>query len=190
MNREPAGGWQEMVTLWQSEAAPVTLADIEACHGRQRHRVLATTVAELIGAGLGIAAALWLVLVPQMRWVGILVASCSFISSVVMVRARRVAAPSGAVDLKESLKASVIFQDWLAEQLRYGRALSFVALFAIVMAASVQLLHLRSASTPALLATAVAGAAVSAVLVGNLVLTWQVRRRVAQLKSFAEELEA
>jgi hypothetical protein len=87
------------------------------------------------------------------------------------------------------LKESLAHEDWLAEQLRLGRALTFVALFAIVMAASVQLLHIRSASVSGLLATAAAGAAVAAALVWNLVLAWKGRRRSVRLRSVSEGLE-
>jgi hypothetical protein len=76
----------------------------------------------------------------------------------------------------------------LAEQLRYGRILGFVALFAVVIAASAQLMRFASATPVALLATTAAGIAIGASLAWNMTLAWQVWRRTARLQIFEVKL--
>ena len=116
------------------------------------------------------------------------VAVFALVSAVVIVRMRREPAPSGSVDVLQSLKDSLDREDWIAEQLRFGRALSFVALFAIVMATASQLRHVSSTSTLALMAGGVAAACVIAALVWNLMLVRRSRtRRRRQAVEISEE---
>ena len=159
MNQPPDGDWQELAKLWQSDAAPVSVADIENLHQQQRRRLRAATAAELIATTLGIAASAWLAFQHRFLWVSVLAVAFAAASAFVVLRARRVPPPASG-DLLTSLKGSLAYQDWLGDQLRYGRALSFVALFAILIAASVQLMHVATAPSH-LFATAAAGMAVS-----------------------------
>ena len=39
MNQSPDHDWQELAKLWQSEAAPVSVANIENLHRQQRRRL-------------------------------------------------------------------------------------------------------------------------------------------------------
>jgi hypothetical protein len=190
MNEPTQAEWQELARLWKTGIVPVAVEDIEKCHLHQRRKILAVTTVELTAAVLGVAAALWLMFVPRFHGVGIVIAAFALGSSFVVMRTRRVPVPQGHADLRESLKSSLNYQDWMAEQLRYGRALSFVALFAITIAASVQLLNFASATRPGLSATAVAALAVCAALARNVTLTWQVARHTKRLQSFSEKLAA
>jgi len=190
MNQPRDDDWQELAKLWQSDVAPVSVADIEKLHESQRRRLGAATAAELIGTALGIVASTWLAFQSRFLWVGALAAAFAAASTFVLLRARRLPCPPPSGDLLGSLKGSLAYQDWLADQLRYGRALSFVALFAIFFAASVQLMHMATAASSHLFATAAAGAAVVAALVWNLALSWNVMRRTARLSGFMEKLEA
>ena len=190
MNQPPEGEWQDLSSLWQSEVTPVSTADIERLHELQRVRLRVATAAELSVALLGIVAAYWLAIVSRFLWVGVFTAATATASAVVVLRARRRPAPPVSDNLLESLKGSLAWQDWLAEQLRYGRALSFVALFAIVIAASDQLMHMAAATSSRLLAIAAAGTAVVAAVAWNMALAWNVRRRKSRLSGFIEELTA
>ena len=191
MNQPPSGEWQDLARLWQTSVAPVTVAEIEALHQRQRRRLRAATVVELAGASLGVAAALWLGFVSRFLWVGILTVAFAAASVIVVLRARRSQdRQEPSTDLLESLQGSLNYQDWLIVQLRYGRALSLVALFAIVIAASEQLMHVANATRSGLLATAAAGTAVLAALAWNLTLVWNVSKRSARLQEFREKLVA
>jgi hypothetical protein len=190
MKQPPEGEWQALSRLWQSEVAPVSTADIERLHELQRIRLRVATAAELSVAALGIVAAFWLAIVSRFLWVGVFTAAAAAASIVVVLRARRRPGPPASSNLLESLKGSLAWQDWLAEQLRYGRALSFVALFAIVIAASDQLMRLATATSSRLLAIAAAGTAVVAALAWNVALAWTVWRRKSRLSGFMEKLAA
>ncbi len=139
MNEKLASDWNDLAKLWQAEAAAVSVDDIDAHLKRHRRHMRMVTLAELAGVGLGVVAAGWLALVLPYRWLGLVVAVFVLVFAVVVVRMRRELPPSGSVDVLQSLKDSLVREDWIAEQLRFGRALSFVALFAILMATGSQL---------------------------------------------------
>ena len=113
-----------------------------------------------------------------------LTAVFSVASVYIVSRARRLPVPQGSADLLESLRGSLAYLDWLAEQLHCGRILGLVALFAVVVSASSQLMRVAGATPAGLLATAAAGVAISAALTWNLTLAWQVWRRSARLQAF------
>ena len=188
MNEQDTDAWQELGRIWKTGRPPVTIADIEALHARQHRRVRIARAAAFACSVLGVMAALWLAFVSPLRWVGILTVVFSVASVSFMLRVRRVAVPQGSANLLDSLKASLTCLDWLAEQLRYGRALGFMALFAVVMVASNQLMRLAGPPRSVLFATAGAGVAVSAVLVWNMIVARQVWRRSAQLLAFRRKL--
>lgn len=190
MNQQAPDQWQQLARIWKTGDAPVTAADVEELHGRQHRRLRIARGAELACSVLGFIAALWLALVSRFLWVGILTAVFSLASVHFVLRARRRAVPPGSADLMQSLKESLGYLEWQAEQLRYGRVLGFVALFAVVMAASTQLMHWASTTPLELLATAAAGIAVSAALAWNMTLAWQVWRRSARLQAFRAKLVA
>jgi uncharacterized membrane protein YedE/YeeE len=190
MNQPPEGEWQELSKLWQSNVAPVSVANIERLHELQRRRLRAATVAELAVTALAMAAACWLGLQTRFLWLGMGVFAAAVGSVVVVLRRHRLPGPPVYSDLLESLKGSLAYQDWLAEQLRYGRVASFVALFAIVFAAAVQMMHIATATPSRLLATAAAGMAVLAALAWNVALAWSVWRRRRRLIGFMKKLVA
>jgi uncharacterized membrane protein YedE/YeeE len=188
MNQPPDRDWQELAKLWQSDVARVSVADIENLHSQLRRRLRAATVAELTVTVLAMAAACWLGLQTRFLWMGMGVFAAAVGSVVVVLHRHRLPAPPVYSDLLESLKGSLTYQDWLAEQLRYGRVASFVALFAVVFAAAVQLMHFATATPSRLLATAAAGTAVVAALVWNVGLAWSVWRRRQRLTGFLQKL--
>lgn len=188
MNQQTPDPWQELADIWKSGDARVSAEDIEDLHGRQHRRLRIARTAELGCSVLGVAAALWLALVSRFLWVGILTVVFSAASVYFVLRARRAPVPQAAADLLESLQQSLRYLDWLAEQLRHGRVLGFVALFAVVMAASTQLMHWADASRSELLATAAAGFVISAAVVWNMVQAWQVWRRTKRLQAFRTKL--
>jgi hypothetical protein len=188
MNQPAPEPWKDLARVWQAGTAPVTRADIERLHGRQRRRLQMARAAELACTALGVMAAVWLVLGSKPRWVGLLTAAFSVASVLFVLRVRRDPDPPGSTDLLEALKLSLAYQDWLAEQLRYGRVLGFVALFAVVMAASTQLMHIKESTGSGLLATALAGVAICGSLAWNMTLAWQVWRHTARLRTFRRKL--
>jgi hypothetical protein len=188
MNQHSPEAWRNLARLWQTGTAPVTRADIERLHERQRWRLQVARAAELACTVLGVTAAVWLALASRFRWVGILTAVFSLASVYFVLRVRRKPDPPGSTDLIESLKNSLDYQDWLAEQLRYGRVLGFVSLFSVVMAASTQLMHMTGTAGSALLAMAIAGLAINGALAWNMSLAWQVWRRTVRLRAFKKKL--
>lgn len=188
MNEQSPDPWQDLARIWKTHDVPVTVEDIEALHARQDRRLRIAKMAELASSVLGVIAALWLALVSRFLWVGILTTVSTFAWVYFVMRLRRMPVPQGSADLQESLRDSLTYLAWLAEQLRYGRILGFVALFAVVMAASTQLMHLASAPLSGLLATAAAGITITAALAWNMTFAWQVWRRTAHLQVFNEKL--
>ena len=182
MNEKLASDWNDLAKLWQAEAAAVSVDDIEAHLERHRRHMLLVTVSELASVLLGVTAAGWLAFVLPYRGLGLVVGVFTLVSAVVLLRTRRDPAPRGSVDVLQSLKESLDREDWIAEQLRFGRALSFVALFAIVMAIASQLRQSSFDSVLALMAGSVAAACVLLTLVWNLVLLRRSRARRHRLE--------
>lgn len=189
MNHAP-DPWQELARTWRTGNVPVTAADIETLRRNQQRRLRIARGAEVACSALGIVAALWLGLASRFFWVGMVTVVFSVASIHFALRGRRMPVPPGSADLLQSLNDSLAYLDWLAGQLRTGRVLGYVALFAVVMAASAQLMRFASAAPLELLATVVAGVAVSATLGWNLFQAWQVWKRVRRLQSFKARLMA
>jgi hypothetical protein len=190
MNQHAPDDWQALAGIWKADDARITVAEIEDLHARQHRRLQIARMAELACSVLGVVAALWLALVSRFLWVGILTVAFSIGSVHVVLRTRRMPVPQGAADLGQSLRDSLEYLEWLAAQLRYGRALGFVALFAVVFAASTQLMRLTTMTPSGLIATAAAGVAISVTLSWNMTLAWQVWRRAARLRTFTSKLAA
>lgn len=188
MTQLPQDDWNDLARLWQADAAGVSLSDIDAHLQRERRQMLGVAVAELAGLGAGIVAAAAVVFFAHV-WMGVVIALFGGISAWITLRMRREGAPPGSADLMQSLKDSIEREDWLAGQLRLGRVLSFVALFAIVIATSVQLFRLKAFSAAGLTAAAIGSLVVLAALAWNLVLTVRSRRRLARLQYFEERLK-
>lgn len=188
MNEQPASDWNDLSKMWQADAAAVSIEDIDEHLRRQRHQMRVVTAVELAGVGLGVFAAAWLAFFTPFRWMGAVVAAFAIASTFVMVRMRREPAPSGAVDAMQSLKDSIDREDWITEQLSFGRALSFVALFSIVVTAS-RLLQFHAIPTAGLAAAIAGSVYVTSVLVWNLVLTRRARRRRARLAYLNDRLK-
>ncbi len=186
MNPQDSADWIELSRLWQSEGATVTRQDIDDCFRQQRRHLLAVRLAEFAGTAAGVAAALWLAFASRFFWMGMLTAGFAVSSAIVLLRVRQQRLSGATASLGTFLKESIAHQDWVDTQLRFGRALSFVALFSITMAASAQLLHMDAQSGRTLLAAATAAAGVMVALVWNLVLTRRARRHGARLEALHE----
>jgi hypothetical protein len=190
MNEPQSSDWNDLSKMWQADAAAVSLEEIDDHLARERHRMRVVTFVELGGVGLGVSAAVWLAFFTPFRWLGVVVAVFAVVSAFVTIRMRREPVSSGAVDVLHSLKESIEREDWIAEQLRLGRALSFVALFSFVMVTSSQLLRFHFIPPLGLAAAIAGGAYVIGVLAWNLVLTRRTRMRRARLEYIQERLNA
>jgi hypothetical protein len=190
MNDPQTSDWNDLAKMWQADAAAVSMEEIDDHMARERRRMRVVTFVELAGVGFGILAAAWLAFFTPMRWMGAIVGVFAIVSAFAAVRMRREQAPSGAVDVLSALKESIGREDWIAEQLRLGRALSFVALFAIVQVASSQLLRFHAIPSVGLAAVIAGGVYVVGVLIWNLVLTRRTRVRRARLEYLKERLNA
>ena len=188
MNPQTPDQWQDLAAIWKTGGAAIAAADIERLHGRQQRRLRIARVAEMASSILGVVAAAWLILLSRFMWVGIVTAAFSGAAVYFVLRARRLPVPQGSSDLLQSLKESLTYLDWMAEQLRYGRMLGFMALFAVVMAASTQLMRFAGATPAVLLATATAVIAIGTALAWNMSLACQVWRRTRHLQAFRVKL--
>jgi hypothetical protein len=190
MNTPLPEDWSDLAKMWQADAAGVSLADIDAHLQREKRQMAGVAAAEYAGLGLGVIAAIWVVTQAHF-WLGVVIAVFGGASAWLALRLRRTGRPEpGSLDLLQSLKDSIEREDWIAEQLRFGRVLSFVALFAIVQAASAQLFRLGAFSASALTAAGIGCALVLAALGWNLVLTMRSRRRRTRLRYLDERMKA
>jgi hypothetical protein len=190
MSEQREHDWNDLSKMWQADAAAVSMDEIDEHLRRQRRQLRVVTAIELAGVSLGVFAAGWLAFFTPFRWMGLVVGLFAIASAAMVIRMRREPAPAGAVDALQSLKESIANEDWIAEQLRFGRALSFVALFAFVMVTSSQLLRFRAFSTIGLMAVSAGAAYVVGVIAWNLVLTRRTHRRRARLEYIKERLKA
>jgi hypothetical protein len=188
MNQPGPGNWPDLAKVWKSGTLPIAAIEIEKLHEHHRRRAQAARVAGFVCTMLAVLAALWLALESRFRWVGFVTAIFLVTSVYFVWRSRRSPDPPGSSDLLKSLQDALDYHEWLAEQLRYGRVLGFMALFAVVMAASTQLLHQPEATRSGLMATAAAATGIVAALAWNMSLAWQVWRRRVRLDAFRRKL--
>lgn len=181
--------WNDLAKMWQADAARVSLADIDAHLRREKRQMAGVAAAELAALGAGIVAALCVVFLSHF-WLGVIIMIFGGASAWISMRLRRSASSPASLDLMQSLKDSIDREDWIAEQLRFGRVLSFVAMFAIVQAVSVQLFRLKAFSTTGLIAAGIGCLVVSGALAWNLWLTARSRRRRARLRYLEERLRS
>lgn len=188
MNEPVTNDWQDLSTLWQADAAAVRVEEIDAYLTRERRQLRLAAAGELAGLGIGIFAAVWIALFLPYPVLGFALASFAIASAYMARRLRRAPAPQGSATLARSLKDSIAREDWITAQLRFGRALSFVALFALVFAAAAQLRFVRPLDAAALSAEAAGAAFVLGALMWNAVLTRRARVRRERLQYFEERL--
>jgi len=190
VNEKLASDWNDLAKLWQAAAAAVSIDDIDAHLERHQRQMRLAMLGELLGLSIGIAGAAWLTFMSPYRWMGLVVGVFALVSTVVMIRMRREPPPTGSVDVLQSLKDSLDREDWIAEQLRFGRASSFVALFAIVQATGSQLRNHELPPALTLTAGAIAIVCVVAALVWNLVLMRRSRTRHERLEYLKDRLKS
>jgi hypothetical protein len=182
--------WNDLAKMWQADAAGVSLQEIDRHLRREKRHLWLVTAAELAGLAAGVAAAACVLFFTPHTVMGVVIILFGGTCALITLRMRRAGPPPGSVDVLQSLKDSIAREDWLADQLRLGRALSFVALFAIVLATSLQLFRLQAFSATGLGAAGIGCAVVLAALAWNLVLTLRTRRRRARLQYLNDRLKA
>ena len=181
--------WMELTRLWQAEGAAVSLDELEAHRQRERAAMRSLAAVEMAGLGLGIAVGFWLSITSYYFWLAsVFIAFCLVMGWVALRRGH--AEPLGGDDLLTSLRISMAREDWVAAQLRFGRALSFVVLFVIVFMASHMMRHYATVETGSLWALGAAAAWVCGVLGWNISLVRRSKRRRQRLESYATRLEA
>lgn len=188
MNTPAPDDWNELAKLWQADAAGVSLQEIDAHLERERRHLRGVTLAEMAGIGVGIIAAALLLFFSPHVGMGVVIILFGGVSAWITLRMRREGGPPASVDLMQSLTDSIAREDWMAGQLRLGRALSFVGLFAIVSALSAHLHRVQAFSSGTLIAAGTGCAVVLAALAWNLVLTRRSRRRLARLQYLHERM--
>jgi hypothetical protein len=187
MHQQP-GDWLELTRLWQAEGAAVSIDELENHARRERAAMHRLATAEMAGLGLGIAVGVWLSVTSFYFWLAsVFIAFCLVMGWVALRRGH--AEPLGGDDLLTSLRISMAREDWVASELRFGRALSFVVLFVIVFLASHMMRHFATTSGGSLFALAAAAAWVYGVLAWNFVLLRRSARRRQRLESYATRLE-
>lgn len=182
--------WNDLARLWQADAAGVSLEDIDAHLRREKRQMAGVAAAEIAGLAVGLGAAALLLLLTPHLWLGVVIVAFGGVSAGISLRLRRASPSPGSRDLLHSLKDSLDREDWIAEQLRLGRVLSFVALFALVMVTAVQLLRLKTFDAAGLIFAGVGAALVMCALGWNLWLTVRARRRRDRLAYLEQRLKA
>jgi len=189
MTSQPAGDWKDLSRVWQAEGAAVSLDELEAHRQRERAAMRSLAAVEMAGLGLGIAVGFWLSITSYYFWLAsVFIAFCLVMGWVALRRGH--AEPLGGDDLLTSLRISMAREDWVASELRFGRALSFVVLFVIVFLGSHMMRNFAAVNYGSFMALGVAAAWVCAVLAWNLSLVRRSARRRQRLESYAHRLEA
>jgi hypothetical protein len=190
MNPRAPTDWLELTRLWQAEGAAVSVDQVEQHLQRERRGMRALAAAEIAGLGLGVLVGAWLSLTsPPYIWFSGVFIAFSLVMGWVALR-RDHAEPLGGDDLLTSLRISMAREEWVAAQLRFGRALSFIVLFVIVFLASHMMRHFAAVSAGSFMALGAAAAWVCALLGWNLALVRRAVRRRQRLESYASRLEA
>lgn len=189
MNTPQTEDWNDLAKMWQADAASISLQEVDEHLEREKRQMAGVHAAEFAGLGVGVVAAIGVVTMTHF-WMGVVIVLFGGISAWLTLRMRRAGPAPGSRDLLQSLKDSIEREDWVAEQLRFGRVLSFVALFAIVQATSVQLFRLKAFSATTLTAAGIGCAVVLGALAWNLWLTVRSRRRRTRLQYLDERLKA
>lgn len=184
---EPAD-WMELTRLWQAEGAAVSPEELAGHRQRERAAMRSLAVVEMAGLGLGIGVGVWLSLTSTHFWLSSIFIAFCLVMAWVALR-RRHPEPLGGDDLLTSLRISIAREDWVASELRFGRALSFVVLFVIVFMASEMMRNFATASPGSLRALGAAAAWVCGVIAWNFVLVRRCVRRRQRLESYATRLE-
>lgn len=188
MSEQPAD-WMELTRLWQAEGAAVSIDELERHRQRERAEMRALAGVELAGLGLGIAVGVWMSIASPFIWVASVFIAFCLVMGWVAFRRNHVE-PLGGEDLLTSLRIAMAREDWVASELRFGRALSFVVLFVIVYMTSYQMHNFAAASAGSWLALAAAAAWICVVLAWNVLLVRRSARRRQRLESYATRLEA
>lgn len=189
MSQDAVNQWLDLTRMWQAEGARISVDELERYMQRERRLMHTLAAVELAGLGLGIAVGVWLG-AAQVWMSRVFVVFCLVMAWVAW---RRRAEPEllGGADLLTSLRASMLHEDWMAGQLRFGRALSFMVMFVILMQASHVLRHFAvSGGVGSLWALLACGAWVTAIIAWNLVLLRRSQRRRLRLESFLMRLKA
>lgn len=188
MSQLPAD-WSDLTRLWQAEGAAISVDELEAHTRRERRMMRLLAALELAGLGLGVALGAWLGMFSPHVWLfGVFTSLCAVMAWVAW-RSRAEAGPLGGDDLLTSLRVSIAREDWNAERLRFGRALSFMVLFIIAFMGSYLLRRYALVSATALIALAASTAWACAVLTWNLRLVRRSRARRRRLESYLRLLE-
>jgi len=187
MSQQPAD-WMELTRLWQAEGAAVSIDELDRHRQQERWVMRMLAGVELAGLGLGIAVGIWLSVVSPYVWFASIFIAFCLVTGWMALR-RGDAEPLGGEDLLTSLRISMAREDWVASQLRFGRAICFVVLFVIAFLGSYMLRHLTAVDSGSLLALAAAAIWMCAVLAWNLSLVRRSARRRQRLESFANRLE-
>jgi len=180
--------WLELTRLWQAEGAAVSVDELEQHRQREHAAMRALAAVELAGLGLGIVVGIWMSIASPFIWVSsVFIAFCVVMGWV--ASRRNHVEPLGGEDLLTSLRIAMAREDWVAAELRFGRALSFVVSFVIVYMTSYQMHNFASASAGSWLALAAAAAWICGVLAWNVLLLRRSARRRQRLESYATRLE-
>ena len=189
MSKHVPEDWRDLSSVWREDAAGVNAEEIDRYLARERRQLWLSSGGEIAGLGIGFAAAVWTAVYAPYRGVGIVLALFTLAAAAMSWRLRRAPMPAGAATLAMSLKDSIAREDWIDEQLRFGRILSAVALSALIFSAAALLRFVRPLDRAALWA-ACAGVVFVVVMLGwNRMLTRRSRERRQRLEYLSEGLD-
>lgn len=182
------GNWNELARLWHAHAEGVSTLDVERHARLQRRRMLLLAVTEAAGLALSFGAAVWIAM--QTTFIALTAITTVFfaLSAFLQHRMRREPESTGGHDLLRSLEHSVAREEWNLVQLRIGRAITLVTLFAIGVLAADHLYHYSSTPLPRLWALVSVFSIVLLTLAFNLWMTRQATARKRRVECFAWQM--
>lgn len=184
------GNWSELAQLWHTAARVVSPEDVERRAQRQRRQMFALASAEAGALILAFIAAVWIAMHTALLAMSAISMVFFGVCGYLQHRMRREPEPEGGADLLSSLEFTIAREDWTLAQLGVGRAVTMLTLVSIVMLGANHLRFFTTTPAERLWAMLAITLIVLAILVWNLVLTRQARRRKARLVDYTRHLRA
>jgi hypothetical protein len=148
----------------------------------------AVAAAELVGMALSFFSALWIAMQTTMVTLTAISVVFFALSAFLHHRMRREPANAGGHDLLSSLEHDMAREDWNLAQLRVGRVITVLTLFAIGIMTADHLRHLATTPPERVWALVAVALVVVLLLVTNIWLARQAKARRSRMQAYSEQL--
>lgn len=182
------GNWGELARLWHSQMPAVAPEEVERHARRQRRSAQALAAAEAGALLLAFIAAVWIAMHTALVALSAISLVFFGVSGYLHHRMRGEPEPSGDRNLATSLEFGISREEWVLRQLGVGRAVTALTLASVALIGSNHLRFWSITPAPRLWALLAITLIVLGILVWNLLLTRQAKRRRRNLRDYVRKL--